>query len=428
MIQRIIEKQLKILTKRVLKKQKPKIITITGSVGKTTTKEAVYNAIKNKFNTRRSQKNYNNEIGVPMTVVGSLSPGKNLFGWLKIFIKFFRLSFFYNKNYPQVLVLEVGADKPGDLKYLMEILPKDQLKVCVLTAVSETHLEFFGDMEGVFKEKITPFNYLTASGFAVVNKDNVDAERVRQLISSRGAEFITYSINENADVTASKIKSESKGLSFTIKYNNNSAEFLLKNAISTHQIYSLLAGVCVSIALGINFSEAISGLKNYNILPGRMHLIKGINDSLIIDDTYNSSPTAIEKALKAVSNLNYGRRKIVVLGDMLEMGSQSQELHYEVGKMIAKLKIDYIFTSGKQAKYIFDSALKAGFIASKAKHFDEQMDLVSFLISFIEKDDVFLIKASQGMRFEKIVKSIMENPEKADVQLVRQSKEWLNKI
>lgn len=427
MLQKIIEKQLKFLTKAVLKKQKPKIVTITGSIGKTSTKEAVYNAIKNKFSVRRSQKNYNNEIGVPMTVVGEMSPGKSLFGWIKIFIKFFKLAFFYNKDYSQVLVLEIGADKPGDLKYLMEMLPKDQLKACVLTAVSEAHLEFFGDLKGVFKEKITQFFYLTASGYAISNKDSVDSERIRQLISSRAVGFITYSIDKDADVIATEIKPESRGLSFVIKHNNNSAEFLLKNAISSHQAYALLAGVCVAVALDVSFSEAISGLKNYNILPGRMHLIRGINSSLIIDDTYNSSPEPAKKALKAVSALNYGRRKIVVLGDMLEMGSQSQDLHYEIGKLITDLNIDYVFTLGKQAKFIFDAVIKAGFIATNAEHFHEQMDLVSFLASFIEKNDVLLIKASQGMRFEKIVKSIMENPEKADVQLVRQSKEWLIK-
>jgi len=427
MIQKIIEKQLKILTRAVLKKQKPKIVTITGSIGKTSTKEAVYNAIKNSFKTRRSQKNYNNEIGVPMTVIGETSPKKNVFGWIKIYIKFFKLALFRNKDYPQVLVLEIGADKPGDLKYLMGMLPKNQLKVCVLTAIAEAHLEFFGDLEGVFKEKTVPFFYLQASGFAIINEDSVNAERIRQLTTSKGAGLVTYSINKNTDVTATKMQAESRGLSFIIKYNNNSAEFLLENAISDHQAYAVLAGVSVAVSLGISFAEAISGLKNYNILAGRMRLIKGINNSLIIDDTYNSSPDPAKKALQAVSSLNYGRRKIAVLGDMLEMGSQSQELHYEVGKLVSSLNINYLFTFGEHAKSIFRSALKAGFIAKNAKHFNDQMDLVSFLTSFIEKDDVLLIKASQGMRFEKIVKSIMANPEKASTQLVRQSKEWLNK-
>jgi len=427
MVQKIVEKILKRLTIVALKKQRPWIITITGSIGKTSTKEAIYNAIKNNFKVRRSQKNYNNEIGVPMTVLGQYAPGKNIFGWLKVFFKFLRLGMFKSKKYPKVLILEIGSDKPGDLKYLMEMLPQDLLRASVLTAVTEAHLEFFGDMEGVFKEKITPFFYLTASGFIIINKDHCDSEKTKELTLRRGAGFITYSIENDADVMVDKIRIDERGVAFTIKQQDNSAEFLLKNAIAKHQAYALLAGVCVGKVLGVSFAETVAGLRNYTILAGRMRKIEGINRSLIIDDTYNSSPLASVKALEALSALPYGKRKIAVLGDMLEMGNYSEDLHRRVGKSVVNSKIKYVFTLGKQAKHIFNAAIESGFPPANIRQFHHYRDLSGFLKGFIEPDDVILIKASQGMRLERVTKSLMANLEQADTSLVRQNKRWLKK-
>lgn len=426
-MKKLLEKKLKILTKLALKKQRPKIVTITGSVGKTSTKEAIYNVLEKKFKVRRSVKNYNNEIGVPMTVVGEDSPGKNPFGWLKVFFKFFSLIFWKKRNYPEVLVLETAADKPGDLQYLMKMLPQGLLKVAVLTAVSESHLEFFGNLEGVFKEKIIPFFYLTENGFAVLNEDDCDLEKIKQKAVQGQTlyKFITYSLHKKADVVADNLRVEDKGVAFTIKCEGNSAEFLMEEAVSFHQVYAVLAGVCVGIALGMELTEILSGLKNYNILPGRMRKIKGIHESLIIDDTYNSSPVAALRALQALQGLPFGRRKIAVLGDMLEMGPQSEQLHRQIGRLAAELKIDYLFTFGKQAEFISKEAVTAGMRESAVLHFYGQLGLREHLEGFLQSGDVVLIKASQGMRLEKLVKALMESPERAPKLLVRQDKEWL---
>lgn len=436
MIQKLIEKKLKGLTKAALKKQRPKIVTITGSVGKTSTKEAIYNVLKTRFRVRRSQKNYNNEIGVPLTVVGQYSPGKSIFGWLGLFYKFLGLILFKDKNYPEVLVLEVAADKPGDLEYLMAMLPEGLLKVAVLTAVAPSHLEFFGDLEGVFKEKIIPFFYLTENGFAVLNKDNCDLAKIKQTAQKR---FITYGVARGrawgslgeegleGDITAENIKVAEEGLAFTIKHQGNSAEFLLEGAVSPHQVYALLAGVCVGLALGMGFAETMAGLKNYSVLPGRMRKVEGIKGSLIIDDTYNSSPVAASCALEALSSLPFGKRKIAVLGDMLEMGRESEQLHRQVGKIAAGLELDYLFTFGKQAEFISKEATKEGMRESAVSHFFGQLGLCERLQELIQPGDVVLIKASQGMRLEKVTKALMARPQRAAGLLVRQGKKWLKK-
>lgn len=423
-MKKFFEKRLKTLTKAALRMQKPKIITITGSVGKTSTKEAVFSVLEKKFNIRRSLKNYNNEIGVPLTVVGMDSPGKSVAGWVEIFFKFIGLSLWKMRRYPDVLVLEIGADKPGDLKYLMDMIPKRLLKAAVLTAVSASHLEFFGDIDEVFKEKTVPFRYLRDSGFAILNKDNCDFEKVRQKFQKK---FITYAIKQPAEVTAVDLKATQEGITFVVKYHGNSAELLLEDAVSPHQVYALLAGVAVGISLGMSFADIVSGLKNYSILPGRMRKIKGINGSLIIDDTYNSSPIAAVMALQALVKLPLGKRRIAVLGDMLEMGEQSEKLHRRIGSIAAKAGIDYLFAFGHQARFIAEEAVKSGMHKSTVAHFNGQLNLKEHLKKMIQRDDVILMKASQGMRLEKVVKSLMQYPKRAPKLLVRQNKEWLKK-
>ena len=423
-MQKFLEKKLKILTKAALRIQRPKIITITGSVGKTSTKEAVFAVLEKKFNVRRSLKNFNNEIGVPLTVVGCDSPGKSVAGWVEVFFKFVGLSLWRLKRYPDVLVLEIGSDKPGDLKYLMDMIPRRLLKAAVLTAVSASHLEFFGDIDGVFKEKTAPFGYLRDNAFAILNKDNCDFEKVRQKLQKK---FITYAIKQPAEVTAADLKATKEGITFVIKYHGNSSEFLLADAVSPHQVYALLAGVSVGISLGMSFADIISGLKNYSILPGRMRKIKGINNSLIIDDTYNSSPIAAVMALQALSKLPLGKRRIAVLGDMLEMGEQSEKLHRHIGEIAAKSNIDYLFAFGPESKFTAEAAIKSGMHKSTVHHFSGQLKLTEYLEKMLKPDDVILIKASQGMRLEKVVKSLMEYPKRAPKLLVRQNKEWLKK-
>jgi len=409
-----IQKLLKKLTYLVLLKQQPNIITITGSVGKTSTKEGIYFAIKSLGEVRRSLKNYNNELGVPFTVAlwGGKAPGKNLLRWHWVFCRLLYYAIFKSKNYPKWLVLEIGSDKPGDLQYLMEMIPSGLLKIAVLTAVFGVHLEFFKTIRAVYQEKTTPFNYVANDGLILINSDNCDIEKIKKDFANK--KIVSYGFEKSADIIALDFKAGDKGLDFKIKIPNGDFEFLLKEAISAYQCYPVLAGVGVALNLGISIEAALNGLKEKLPMPGRMRLLEGINKSLIIDDTYNSSPEAAKYALKALVGLPNYNRKIAILGDMLELGPQSSQFHQEIGKMAKDLGVDYIFTFGEQAKEILPSI----------KHFSSHQEAGEYLKKFVQDKDAILIKGSQGVRMEKIVKEILAQPEKAQDLLVRQTDEW----
>ncbi len=395
-----ILKLLKILTKRVLAKQRPSVVTVTGSIGKTSTKEGIYFAVKGLGNVRRSLKNYNNELGVPFTVAlwGGKAPGKNLIRWKIVFLRLLYYSIFKSKKYPKWLVLEIGSDKPGDLQYLMEMIPSGLLKCAVLTAVFGVHLEFFKTIENVYQEKTTPFNYISQDGFILVNTDNCDI---------KNKNIISYGFEKSADIMAFDFKVGESGLNFKIKTPKGNFEFLLKEAISAYQCYPILAGVGVALNLGMDINQALTDLSEKQPMPGRMRLIKGINSSLLIDDTYNSSPEAAKYALKALKELPRTGRKIAVLGDMLELGQDSQKLHQEIEELAKNLGIDIVITFGKE------------------KQFTDHQKASDYLKNLIKPNDTVLIKGSQGVRMEKIVKEVMAHPETAKDLLVRQSSEWL---
>ena len=420
----IVAKILKILTYRVLEKQKPSVITITGSVGKTSTKEGVYFAIKGLGNVRRSLKNYNNELGVPFTVAlwSDKAPGKNLMRWLKVFYLLSKLACCRDSNYPKFLVLEIGSDKPGDLQYLMEMMPNGLLKCVVLTAVFGVHLEFFKSIEVVYQEKITPFKYVADDGLIVVNADNCDIERIKKDFA--GKKIISYGFEKPADIMAVDFKAGERGLNFNIKTPKDNFNFLLKQAISAYQSYPVLAGVAVAMSMGVDVKEALVNLEAREPLVGRMRLLDGKNNSLIIDDTYNSSPEAVKYALKALKDLPRAGRKIAVLADMLELGENADVFHREIGKFAVELGIDYLITLGELSKFTTNEASKFGMALSNNLHFETQEQVISCLNNLIKSNDVLLVKGSQGMRMERVVKAIMAESGKAKELLVRQGEEW----
>ena len=406
-LEKVLQKILRFFAVITLKKYQPKIIVIVGSIGKTSTKEAIYSVLSGRFKTRRNIKNYNNEIGVPLTIINCDSGERSIFRWIKIFAKGILLNILKDKDYPKFLILEMAADKKGDIKYLMDILPPKLLKVVVLTAITPVHLEFFENINNIFEEKTTPFSYLEKDGSAIFNIDNCDAYKVKEKIHSK---LLTYGLNKSADVNVSEIEYDNSGLKFKINYKDEIISSELNNAIANYQIYPILAGISVGICFGLKLEEMIKSLEKYEILPKRMQKIKGIKNSIIIDDTYNSSPEALKKAIQALINFSFGQRKIIALGDMLELGKDSEKLHRQAGKMISKAEeIDYLITFGEEAKYISDEALKNNFSKDKVFHFSEKDKIIEFIKEIIKQDDVVLVKGSRGMEMEKIVEKIINN-------------------
>ena len=432
MLLKFLQKILAISGKRVIKKYQPIIIGITGSVGKSSTKQAIAAVLKDQLNIRQSKGNYNNEIGVPLTIFGCSSPGKNLLGWLGVFIKIGFLLVFKKKSYPKVLVLEMAADRPGDIEYLIKIAP---CQIGALTAISPAHTEFFKTMENVAKEKQAIIAHLPKSGWAVLNADD---ENVRALKNKTSARVLTYGLSSRADIQAREIYLDQelkdsgpdiKGLRFKIHYQGNIVPVFLPQMIGLSQVYSVLAAIAAGITFNFDLVSIASALKKYHPLPGRMVLLKGTNESLIIDDTYNSSPKSVESALKALLEIKTHPQaeKRVILGDMLELGNLSQRAHYQIGQKIGQMGFDYLLTVGEQAREIAKGARQSDFRKDRIFSFEYSLGVAKFLRKKLNRGDIVLVKGSQGIRMERIVKQIMAKPYLAKKYLVRQGRDWLRK-
>ncbi len=430
MFSQILQKILKFLAIKIIQKQNPQIVGITGSVGKSSAKETSSLILKTNFKVGKTWGNYNNEIGLPLTVIGKNSPGKNLLGWLIVFISGLRKSFFKIKSYPEVLVLEMAADRPGDIRYLLKIAP---CQVGVLTAIDLAHTEFFKNIEGVVKEKQNIITHLSSEHWAILNADD---DKVWPLKEKTQAKIITYGFSSQADLQILEWKIEQevkesgleiKGSSFKISYQGKVVPMFLPQIISLAQIYSVLAGLAVGLTFNINLLEMAKALKDYQPLPGRLSVLKGKNKSLILDDTYNSSPRAVKSALKTIEKINLplNSKKWALLGDMLELGELSLKAHYQIGQEISEMNFDYLITIGKEAKAIAQGARQSGFKEEGIFSFNSCLGVVDFILPRIKRGDLILIKGSQATRMERIVKGLMSQPHLAKKYLVRQSRSWL---
>jgi len=426
-MRKILQFKLKLLAKLIVRKYKPHIIGITGSIGKTSSKEAIVTVLDGRFRVRASFKNYNNELGVPLTIIGHESAGKSLSGWLSVFIQAWKLLFITDKNYPEILVLELGVDRPGDMAYLCSIITPE---VGIETAVSYSHLEYFGSVNNIKKEKQVLIENVDNKGLSVLNYDN---ELTREMAEVSHAKVITYGLKEGASLMAqdisynfSKGDYDLSGLHFKMSYDGSIVPVFMKNVLSEPAIYAALTGAAVGLHFDMNLVEIASALNNFNLPVGRMNLLAGLNHTFIIDDTYNSSPEACIAALNVLGNIRISEdgKKYAVLGDMMEIGDYTEDGHKLVGAKIAELKIDYLVAVGQRAKFMTVGAKEAGLAESNIFQFDNTKEASEFLLSKINNGDVVLVKGSQSMRMEKIVKVLIAEPERAKELLVRQGTEW----
>ena len=433
-MKKILLLKLKHLSRLVLKKYKPKIIGITGSVGKTTTKEACRVVLDKHFRVRATYKNFNNEIGLPLTIIGiDKAPGKSIYSWLLVFFKVFYLLFFKDKKYPQLLILEMGIDRPGDMDYLTSIV---QVDVAIVTGVSASHLEFFSKIENIKEEKAKLIKSLKKNGTAIINYDNEFSKTMEDLskanVISYGlnsdaqlkVEDVLYNFNKffNEEISIEKIN----GISLKFNWNGSIVPAKINNVISISAVYGALAAVSSALALNLNLVQAVEGLTDFTMPKGRMNVLEAIKNSYVIDDTYNSSPASSISALELLKQIKFKKsRKIVVLGEMLELGGYSEAGHREVGKNISDLNPSYLITVGKKTRDIIRGAKEKGYDKSKCFYFNNTEEAGKFLQEKMKEGDLVLIKGSQGARMEKVVKEVMARPLQAKDILIRQEKSWL---
>ncbi len=421
---------LKIESKLILWKYKPKIIVITGSVGKTSTKDALYAVFSKIYHVRKSEKSFNSEIGLPLTILGCPNGWNSPVAWLENIFKGLWL-FIWPHKYPKWLILEVGIGKPGDMKKTASWLKTD---IVLITAISETpaHIEFFNSRNHLVEEKSSIIKTLKKDGILVLNSDD---ETVLAMKNKTKNKIITYGFNQKADIIGSEdsifysSSGKPQGIIFRIDQRGSSLPVIIEGVLGRNHIYASLASLAIAFSLKLNMIEAINALKNYEIPPGRMHLLNGIKETFIIDDTYNSSPFACQSALKTLGLINFSNfpekqmRKIAILGDMLELGKHTEESHKNIGKF-AQENADILISVGLRAKFIKLGAIEMGMKEENTFEFLNAQEVGEFLKDFIQKNDLILIKGSQGM---KIVEFILLDQENKKNLLVRQDTEWKNK-
>jgi UDP-N-acetylmuramoyl-tripeptide--D-alanyl-D-alanine ligase len=424
----------------LLRNQSPKVIAVTGSVGKTSAKDAIFSIISGKFNVRKNEKSFNSEIGVPLTVLGLKNAWGNPLKWLwNIKLGFWKI--FFSRNYPRILILEIGADKPDDIKNIVSWIKPDIAVVTALASIP-VHVENFGSPEKVYEEKGRLVEALAPQGIAVLNADDEKTLQMRKKTQGRKILFglarrsLANGAKSSTDVLGSypvytyNEQGRPKGISFRIDYDGKSIPFEVNGSAGYAQTYSALAAAAVAIALGMSVLEIAEAAKKIGAPKGRMKILEGIKNTIIIDDTYNSSPAAAEAALKALKEINppAGGKgsKIAALADMLELGRYSESEHKRIGKVAAG-SADILVTVGTKSHWIADGALKKGMPKEKIYQFEKSGEAGSFVRNILKDSDIILAKGSQGMRMEKFVEEILLHPENKKELLVRQDKEWQRK-
>lgn len=413
---------LRILAKCTLWRYKPDVVGITGSVGKTSTKGTIRSVLKKQRKVRASSKSFNNEIGLPLTLLGDWTSTEGFFFYLKvIFISIFHL-IVPTDLFPEIVVLEYGVDRPGDMKKLLSIA---RPSIGVFTAMGTTpvHIEYFTGMEAIVREKAKLLNQLPATGFAILN---IDDRTVYELKSQTRAQVITFGFAEDADVRISSFLNHTEngwmGVSFKLTYRGSFVPIRLENVFGRSQAYAAAAAAAVGIVSGVHLVDIAEGLLGYTPVAGRLCAIRGVKGSIVIDDTYNASPLAVKEALETLKNLK-SKRAIAALGDMLELGKYTLEEHEMIGRIVAK-SADMLVTVGLRGKFIAEAAVRAGLSRRSVFPFMNVVEAGIFIQNKLQKGDFVLVKGSQSVRMEKIVKEIMAEPMRASELLVRQSKVW----
>lgn len=410
----------------VVRRYEPKVVAITGSVGKTSTKDAIYSVVASRAYARKSEKSFNSELGLPLTILGRPNAWNNPFRWAENIIDGLFLILRRGK-YPEWLVLEVGADRPGDISSVATWLPVD---IAVITRLPEVpvHVEFFDSPQAVVEEKASLIKALKKNGTLVLYGDDERTARLNE--RAEGKKIITFGFSPEADVRASNLRAVFEegvhpmpiGMTATIEAAGDSAPIEVLGTAGAHALLPALAGVAVGRALERPLIDILEALKGYTPPPGRMHLIRGIKETTIIDDTYNSSPAAASAALESLQQLAKGR-KIAVMGDMLELGRYSVAEHKKVGAAAAACA-DMLITVGLRAHDIAQGALDSGMRDEQILQYDDAKRAGEELQNVLKKGDTILIKGSQGMRLERVVEELMQEPERAKELLVRQDEEW----
>ena len=409
------------LARAVVRRYAPKIVMITGSVGKTSTKDAVAAVLAARFFVRKSDKSFNSEFGVPFTILGVQNPWRNPFAWVRVVKNALALLILPN-HYPNMLVLEVGADRPGDLARILRIATPE---VVVVTRLPEipVHVEAYASPEALREEEFSPAHALAAAAPLIVPADDAYALDSAMRTPAR---IISYGVSDGATVRLLDIgfyESDGivAGMQASVSVAGEKRSLVVKGSVGTTQLLPAAAALTTALALEIALPEALEALEKYEPPPGRGRLLAGKNGSVVIDDSYNASPAAVEEALETLKTFPHATRRIAVLGDMLELGRYSVMEHQRISAL-ASDAADVIAAVGIRAR-----AFAASPRSREVLLFDNSRAAALALADFVRPGDVVLVKGSQSIRTERIVRALLADPSDA-TRLVRQEKEWKKKL
>lgn len=363
------------LTKYILNECNVKTVGITGSLGKTSTKEMVYCILNEKYNVHKNKGNLNNHIGLPLTV-------------------------FDLKYEHDICVLEMGMNHFKEIETLVGIVKPD---IGVITNIGTSHIGNLGSQDGIFEAKMEIVTYFEKENTLVINGND---SYLNKIISS-GYNILKTGVGNNFKLKGYDLKLK-EDVCYSYKLNYDLETYTVNlNVLGKHNVNNSLLAIGVGLSFGVSISDCIIGLSKFRDNDKRLEIIKIKNNNTIISDCYNASSESIISAIDVLEELD-GNRKIAVLGDVLELGGFSKESHEKVGEYLSLKKIDYVLTFGEASKYIKSKAVEKGFKKENIFSFLNQEELIKKLMSIINFEDVILIKGSQGMEMNKIVNALID--------------------
>lgn len=350
-------------------------VGITGSVGKTITTEACKLVLAQKFPTISTQTNLDPVLNIPTTI-------------LKIRPKI------------KKVILEMGIEYPGEMEFYLSLVKP---AIGIVTGISYAHSEFLGSLQDISGEKGKLVEQLPEDGFAILNWDN---PIVRKMADKTSAQVIFYGLNsEKCHIWAGNIKVINYQTNFELNYGVERVE-IRSNLLGFHQIYALLAAAALGISQNFSLTTIKKGFEKVEPIEHRMNILPGFNGSFILDDTYNAAFNAVEEALETL-NFIPARRRIVVLGEMRELGEQTQKLHQLIAQKIYKDKIDLVLLGRGDTKYIFDELIRLGFLSERILNNLQNPQIMSYLLKILSKGDIVLIKGARAVRLDEVVERLV---------------------
>lgn len=387
-----VEKALSDYAAYVLNKYHPIVIGVTGSSGKTTTKEAIALVLSEKYRVFKNQGSFNGRYGLPIAL-GKLEPDH------------------------QIAVLEMASDAFGEIRALTH-LAKPQ--VGVITTINRTHLSVMGSLNNIAAEKGSLIEALPFNGSAILNADD---PRVAAMVPRTQARILTYGLKRGADVRVTDLKVSSQGLEFVLHYEDQSYPGF-SPLIGRHHIYPVLAAVTTGLVFGLSPETSLAALSQMPRIPGRMNILAGKKGTTLIDDSFNASPEATMAALDTLAELP-GANKVAILGDMSDLGGIEEEAHRQIGEYAAT-RVRRLVTKGDASQEIAAAALEhlAG-LGQHAVHVTfTSADAAAAVEDLLSPDTVILIKGGISTRMERVVKALLADPKQDQSELVRQEPGW----